>query len=247
MPSANSDNVAGHRLKYENLKAHFSEEDVNRHFVGGSDPVYTGYMELELIRRFRSTDDIFLVDIGCGIGRLTRHMIHQPIKGYLGLDIIPEIMAEAEDIAKGNEKFSFAIANDCKIPLEDSSADVVVAFSVITHLMDEEVYDYIKEARRVLAKGGVALFSFLDFHYPRHREDFFRHATHHRHGHGDVLKFTTKNILGTMAAESGFGSVEFVDGLTEIPASGLGSPVIEDGAFPPFVQSGQSVCVMKAW
>jgi trans-aconitate methyltransferase len=39
----------------------------------------------------------FRVDIGCGTGRLTRHLRHEDIAGYLGVDIIPEILQEAID------------------------------------------------------------------------------------------------------------------------------------------------------
>jgi hypothetical protein len=49
---ASTNNVAGHRAKYELLNASLPKEEVGSVFVGGGDAVLTGYNELELIRKF---------------------------------------------------------------------------------------------------------------------------------------------------------------------------------------------------
>jgi SAM-dependent methyltransferase len=242
--SAQSDNVAGHRMKYEHLRAIHPAEDVGRHFVGTRDPVWVGYLELECVKRSRALSDAFVVDIGCGIGRLTRHLVHEPIRGYLGLDIVPEIMQEAMDIATGDSRFSFRIAENCRIPLADKSADIVVAFSVITHLLDEEVYEYLTEARRVLAPGGAAIFTYLDFMLGEHADRFFQYASAHREGHGDIVKFTTKEVLSLFAGRAGFASTTFVDAHTLMPTSGHASALIAPEKLPPTISFGQSMCVL---
>lgn len=55
-----------------------------------------------------------------------------------------------------------------KIPLDDSSVDIITCFSVFTHLLHEETYVYLAEMRRVLKPGGKIVFSFLDFSIPEH-------------------------------------------------------------------------------
>jgi SAM-dependent methyltransferase len=244
MPSAQSDNVGGHRMKYENLKAHYPAEDVGRLYVGGLDPLWIGYLELECVKRYRTLADAVVVDIGCGIGRLTRHMLHEPIRAYLGFDIIPEIMQEAVDLAAGDSQFSFRIAENCKIPLADKAADMVIAFSVITHLLDEEAFEYFAEARRVLDAGGVAMFTYFDFMLPGHADQFFGHAAQHRHGHGDLLRFTTKEVLDLFAGRAGFASATFVDAFVEIPTSGAPSALIAAEKLPPSISIAQSMCVL---
>ncbi len=238
-------NVEGHRSKYEMLKRSLPPEEVGKTFVGGGDPVQIGFIELEVIRRFKPLEGASVVDIGCGIGRLTQHMLHENISTYLGIDIIPEIMAEAAEKAKDDPRFGFAIAENCKIPAEDASVDIIVAYSVITHLLDEESYEYFQEFRRVLKPGGVVIISFLDFMYKDHVDNFFLYASLHRKGHGDLLKFTTKEVLSLFAHRAGFAGVEFIDGSVALKTSGLTSPIMPADKIPPTFTMIQSACVLR--
>jgi 2-polyprenyl-3-methyl-5-hydroxy-6-metoxy-1,4-benzoquinol methylase len=239
-----TDNLAGHRNKYNTLKSLLPAADVGREYVGGGDPLWTGYNELELIRSYANLFGAFVVDIGCGIGRLTRHLLHEDIARYLGTDILPEIMAEAIDCAAGDPRFEFAINTSCAIPAETASANVVVAYSVITHLRDEETFEYFADSRRVLKPGGVAIFSFLDMLEQAHVDLFFTYAAYHRQGHGDLMKFQTKAVLSMLATKAGFSQVNFVGPAQELATSGKASPLIERDYIPFSFAFGQSVCVL---
>jgi SAM-dependent methyltransferase len=241
---ARLDNVAGHRARYEHLKARLPREQVGSQFVGSGDPVLVGFIELEIIRHFIDLKDAFVVDIGCGIGRLTRHLFHENIAGYLGIDLIPEIMQDAIDSVGGDPRFAFVLAENCRVPKEDASSDVVVGFSVITHLLDEEAYDYFVEAARVLKPNGIAIFSFLDFGSSAHAESFFAHAAVHRSGQGDLLKFTTKEVLSLFAKRAGFCNCVFMDHSEPLPATGKGSRLVAAEQLPAAITLGQSLCVM---
>jgi hypothetical protein len=168
-----------------------------------------------------------------------------PFAGYLGVDIIPEIMRDAIQSVHVDPRSSFALGESCAIPKENSSCDIVAGFSVITHLLDEETYDYFVEATRVLRPDGIAIFSFLDFGSSVHADMFFEHAAVHRLGQGDLLKFTTKEVLSLLAARAGFGKCVFVDHTELLPPSGKGSPLIADEKLPMAVSFGQSICVMS--
>jgi len=238
-------NVEGHRSKYEMLKRGLPAEQVGNTFVGGGDPVEIGFIELEMIRRYKNLSGASVIDIGCGIGRLTRHMIHEDISNYLGTDIIPEILADAEAVAKDDPRFRFAIGVDCKIPADDASADVIVAYSVLTHLLDAEIYDYFQECKRVLKPGGVAVLTFLDFMYEHHVKLFMTYTKHHRNSHGDLLKFTHKDILTFFAKQVGL-SVEFVDGNDDLKTSGLPTFLMDLATTPSTIKMRQSACVLRA-
>ncbi len=54
------------------------------------------------------------------------------------------------------------------IPVEDSIADFVTFFSVFTHLLDEDIFRFLSEAKRVAKPGGQIVFSFLDFECESH-------------------------------------------------------------------------------
>jgi SAM-dependent methyltransferase len=245
MPDATSNNLAGHRAKYDHLSRTLPADEVGPAYVGGGDPVLHGFKELEVLRAHAELTDAAVIDVGCGIGRLTQHLVAQPIRSYLGLDIIPEVLKEAVARAAGDRRFRFAVPAECVIPADDVSSEIVVGFSLITHLMDEEAFDYIREASRVLRPSRVAIFSFLDFNLPTHAAMFLAHAGQHRNGHGDILKFTTKDVLRLFGHEAGFTDVAFVDGTDELCYSGAGSSLLDVGTLPSRYQFGQSLSIFR--
>jgi SAM-dependent methyltransferase len=192
----NHNNLEGHRERYEVLLARKPAEDVARLYVGGGDEYLTGFFELDIISRYRPLKGADVIDIGCGIGRLVRYLVKEPVNSYLGTDILPEIIQHARDKAAsaGRKDFRFEIVSDCLIPAEDSGADLICAFSVITHLLDNEMFGYFREIGRVLRPGGVATLSFLDFGLP-HIKDWFVDHFENRHKWQDVLKFFEKDTL----------------------------------------------------
>jgi SAM-dependent methyltransferase len=246
MSKAQTDNIVGHQMRYDHLAASFPAAQVGAEYVGGGDPILVGYQEMAIVHAYGKISGSFIIDIGCGIGRLARHLVYQDIRRYLGLDVIQPILAEAIAAASSDSRFSFEIAVDCKIPQREAMADVVVGFSTITHLLDEEIYDYFCESRRVLVAGGIAIFSFFDFLKSSHLEIFFKHAAEHRQGHGDILKFNTKEVLARFATAAGFSEVDFVEGGTETPNSRIPSPLLDVSATPATFQIEQSFCIMRS-
>ena len=243
---SSTNNLAGHRAKYDHLRSTIAQEDVGPAFVGGGDAHMTGYHELETLRNQKNLKGAYIVDVGCWIGRLTKYLLRENIGEYLGIDIIQEILLDAITAAQGHPEFQFAIGENLKVPRPAKSADIVCGFSLITHLLDEEIFECFMEARRVLRSDGVGVFSFMDFDNPQHRPAFFVHAKNHRHGHGDLLKFNTKQILTIFALEAGFSAVRFIDsGIAPLGASAC-STLLDGRAAPKIIQLGQSVCVMDA-
>ena len=168
---ANPSNLEGHQTRLKKLQATLPPEKVAKAYVGGGteyDEQNIGWIEEEAIRRHVALNMASVVDIGCGIGRLTRLLLDCNLKAYLGIDILDPILYEAKKVAKDHAHFTFANVRNFKIPRLDGSVDVVCGFSLITHLLDEQAYLYFAETARVLKPGGLALFSFVDFNHPRH-------------------------------------------------------------------------------
>jgi len=66
------------------------------------------------------------------------------------------------------QDWRFEVAKGLTIPEQDRQADIVCFFSVLTHLLHEESYLYLLEAKRVLKPGGKIVASFLDFKIDAH-------------------------------------------------------------------------------
>lgn len=103
-----------------------------------------------------------VVDVGCGSGRLAKALAPYLASGsYLGTDVVQELLDYAR--AGCPPHWHFALVEELRIPAADDSADFACFFSVLTHLLHEESYCYLLEARRVVKAGGRIVFSFLEY------------------------------------------------------------------------------------
>src|SRR4051794_29554311 len=101
-----------------------------------------------------------VLDVGCGIGRMAR-----PLSGFLdddgryeGLDVNPVGIGWCQ--LRYDERFRFTLADlfnarfhptgrhraaEYRFPYDDGAFDVVLAASVLTHLLEEEALHYLDE------------------------------------------------------------------------------------------------------
>lgn len=120
-----------------------------------------------------------VLDIGCGIGRmavpLTRYLSDRG--SYEGIDVFPKGIAWCqENITPRYPNFRFRVADiknkeynpggrfaasEYEFPYANEAFDFVLLTSVFTHLLPDEVENYLSEIRRVLAPGGRCLASFF--------------------------------------------------------------------------------------
>lgn len=98
------------------------------------------------------------LDIGCGIGRMDRHVA--PRVGRLtGLDVSGEMVARARArlAALGNVAFVEGDGRTLR-PLPDASFDLVFSHICFQHMPRTAMASYCREAHRVLKPGGSFLF-----------------------------------------------------------------------------------------
>ncbi len=148
--------------------------------VGGGDFRKIGERSLAHFVKFGGLrPDDRVLDVGCGVGRmaapLTRYL--SPDGSYEGFDIVPkEIEWCKRNIAPRFPNFRFQVADiqnkeynpwgkvdasEYEFPYEDASFDFVILTSVFTHLLPEEVNNYLSEIRRVLKPGGRCFVTFF--------------------------------------------------------------------------------------
>jgi SAM-dependent methyltransferase len=95
-----------------------------------------------------------VVDIGCGIGRLTRAMA-QEVGHVYGFDISQNMLEEARKLGLPNATFYETEGNSLR-PLPDKSCDLVMAYNVLQHMPGTDVLgEYLREMARV-SRGIIA-------------------------------------------------------------------------------------------
>lgn len=155
------DHLFTYRRHLKALKKSHDYKTAMENAVGGSFE-HVGRLEVNLLKLYGMKISDYIVDVGCGSGRLAIPLSKDHDGDYLGIDIMPELLDYAKENAKRPE-WRFEVADGLKIPQGDSTADIVCFFSVFTHLLHEESFIYLEEAKRVLKSGGKAVFSFLEF------------------------------------------------------------------------------------
>jgi SAM-dependent methyltransferase len=98
-----------------------------------------------------------VVDIGCGVGRLTR-VIAARAAGVLALDVSAEMIerARAHHLALGNVEWIVGDGTTLR-PIADASADACISHVVFQHIPDPRItLGYVAEIGRVLRPGGWA-------------------------------------------------------------------------------------------
>ena len=119
----------------------------------------------------------WVLDVGCGCGKLARFLRHdRSLEAYVGFDVIRESVEWCRDAFRhvNDNRFEFVHADvvsdvynpggkvkavEYEFPVGDGWADVVVAASLFTHLLEDECLHYLQEISRVLEDGGRAVVS----------------------------------------------------------------------------------------
>jgi len=163
----NLDHSAAYRQHVRTLRETSGDEDAAMRAAIGGEFDAMGVLERELLIAQGLRPDSDVVDVGCGSGRLALPLSEYLTGSYLGTDVVPDLLDYARKIVDRPD-WRFEPAVELSIPAADASADVVCFFSVFTHLLHEESYRYLEEARRVLRPGGKVVFSFLEFAMDNH-------------------------------------------------------------------------------
>lgn len=98
-----------------------------------------------------------ILDWGCGVGRLTQHLLNWTPAAVTGIDIDQSAIDWCNtNLSRGN----FSVAPlDPPTGLPDASFDLIIGISVFTHI-DQSTQDaWLAELQRLLAPGGFALVS----------------------------------------------------------------------------------------
>lgn len=238
-----NDLSAAYERHVRQIKTQRDLDGAMRHAVGGEFEAY-GIVERELLRYYGLLPEHYLVDVGCGSGRLAKPLGSYSTGPYLGTDVVAELVDYARGLCARPE-WRFETVTGLTIPEEAERADMVCFFSVFTHLLHEQTYLYLEEAKRVLKPGGRIVFSFLEFSMPVHWAVFEKTVEDARCSREHPLNvFIERSAIGTWASHLGMEILDVRDGTDRFVP--LPHPVsLESGeVLEGLGNLGQSICVL---
>jgi len=104
----------------------------------------------------RLQPDFTVLEVGCGIGRLMKHIVPQ-VQSSCGVDISQTMIEESHNYLRGVPNVStFLVEPEGAYPFVDGTVDLVYSFLCLQHVPGRELLHHIyDEVFRVLKPGGV--------------------------------------------------------------------------------------------
>jgi ubiquinone/menaquinone biosynthesis C-methylase UbiE len=174
----------------------------------GSSFEAAGLLEYHLLLSEGLQPDHYVIDVGCGSGRLAVQLASHSRLRYTGIDIVPALLEYANSQCSRPD-WRFVQSEQNKIPEKNNAGDFVCFFSVFTHLKHEDSYGYLEEAFRTLKPGGKVVFSFLEFRIYNHWAVFDSSL---KNRNGVLNQFMDRDAINVWAREIGFRVDSIHDG-----------------------------------
>jgi SAM-dependent methyltransferase len=111
-----------------------------------------------------------VLDIGCGLGRLTRAAAARS-RRVVGLDVSEEMLSQARELNSQLTNVEWIHSDGHSLqPIPDASLDCCISLVVFQHIPDPAItLGYLREIGRVLRPGGFAAFQLstdVGLHHP---------------------------------------------------------------------------------
>lgn len=179
----------------------------------------TGELELNILKHAGLKSGMAVFDLGCGSGRLAHALGKSGLDlDFIGTDVVQALLDYAK--TKSPAHYRFVRNPNLTVPAEDASIDIACAFSVFTHLLHHETYQYLEEMHRALKSGGRVVFSFLEFAEPGHWNVFESTIEQQRKTSQIHLNtFIERSAIDVWAQRLGFTVVGYIDGGTGVGGS----------------------------
>lgn len=153
--------------EHERLQTVYVQREIQKRFL--YDPLDSGafYLAtardrrlLQVLREFlrgRSLQSISILDVGCGDGNMLRRLVLWGAlpENLCGVDLLESRIERARYLSPN---IRFLTCNAASLPFPDNSWDLVLLFTVISSILDENLQKQVAaETLRVVRPGGAIL------------------------------------------------------------------------------------------
>lgn len=168
-------------------------------------------------------NDWKLLDFGSGWGRITRVALKDfRMSNIVGIDV------DEQFVALSNDLFPQQIFKVCNpyppTDIASSSIQLVLAYSVFSHLSEDASRAWIAEFLRVLAPGGYAAFTTRPIAFV----DYCEHLAKSKDG---IVDRNYQEKLASMFSEDGAAACKRAYGEGQYVFMGIGGGGVRDGSF----------------
>jgi ubiquinone/menaquinone biosynthesis C-methylase UbiE len=202
----------------------FFEASVALNYEKYTGPATLEPFALDLAGRLNDETLKNVLEIACGTGRVTRHLVqHIPPRGTL---IATDISADMIEVARSvvtNEKISWQVADAQELPFDDDSFDHVVCQFGLMFFPDKS--KALREIYRVLRQGGKFLFNVWDSVEKNPRTVVFKKILDEQFDDAPAEtrlphSLHDKNLLRRLLEDAGFNNI----GIEEVTLTGYQHP-----------------------
>lgn len=119
-----------------------------------------GKRSIETYKPYRSIEDKYILDVGCGMGGASIYHALNGAKKIVGIDIDEKRINVARSFAslKGANNISFEVQDASNLPYETGAFDMIISNDAFEHIYDIDLA--MKECYRVLKREGTLNFTF---------------------------------------------------------------------------------------
>ena len=145
----------------------YRDPDLDEFWAGGREVME--FLDRDLGVRVRPSDTA--LDIGCGVGRITR-VLAESAERVIALDVSPEMLERARQLHPDADNVEWLLGDGTSLAgVGDGDVDACISQVVLQHVPDPSItLGYVSEIARVLAPGGWAAIQVSndpDVHRPR--------------------------------------------------------------------------------
>ena len=102
-----------------------------------------------------------MLEIGCGTGSLSAHLVNKHDLSLVGTDVDPEQIEQAIKSHGSGEKLRFSNADATSLPFGNTEFDMILSFKVLHHIRSWQ--SVLGEINRVIKPNGFCIVNDISF------------------------------------------------------------------------------------